>query len=215
MTTFDRYEFRADLTYTRNVDYVTSLAFADINNATLTELSERGGIDGVSSSTGLDGKTIIFKKQEGFAQGDDNAWTDFADDSTSSRLIPGEAEDRDDSSPIRNERIFPGLHRFEIKKKGYAPLSYDLLVNPAQAVELDFFLNPIYECKFKTDEKGLVFELNGEHRWDVDLVRLRLEAGDHLLRVFKIGEIIDEQIINVDQPKKYNYFLKKPLSASN
>ena len=119
------------------------------------------------------------------------------------------------SSPIRNERISPGLHRFEIKKKGYAPLSYDLLVNPAQAVELDFFLNPIYECKFKTDEKGLVFELNGEHRWDVDLVRLRLEAGDHLLRVFKIGEIIDEQIINVDQPKKYNYFLKKPLSTSN
>ena len=119
------------------------------------------------------------------------------------------------SSPIRNERISPGLHRFEIKKKGYAPLSYDLLVNPAQAVELDFFLNPIYECKFKTDEKGLIFELNGEHRWDVDLVRLRLEAGDHLLRVFKIGEIIDEQIINVDQPKKYNYFLKKPLSASN
>ena len=119
------------------------------------------------------------------------------------------------SSPIRNERISPGLHRFEIKKKGYAPLSYDLLVNPAQAVELDFFLNPIYECKFRTDEKGLVFELNGEHRWDVDLVRLRLEAGDHLLRVFKIGEIIDEQIINVDQPKKYNYFLKKPLSASN
>ena len=119
------------------------------------------------------------------------------------------------SSPIRNERISPGLHRFEIKKKGYAPLSYDLLVNPAQAVELDFFLNPIYECKFKTDEKGLVFELNGEHRWDVDLVRLRLEAGDHLLRVFKIGEIIDEQIINVDQPKKYNYFLKKPLNASN
>ena len=111
------------------------------------------------------------------------------------------------SSPIRNERISPGLHRFEIKKKGYAPLSYDLLVNPAQAVELDFFLNPIYECKFKTDEKGLVFELYGEHRWDVDLVRLRLEAGDHLLRVFKIGEIIDEQIINVDQPKKYNYFL--------
>ena len=119
------------------------------------------------------------------------------------------------SSPIRNERISPGLHRFEIKKKGYAPLSYDLLVNPAQAIELDFFLNPIYECKFKTDEKGLVFELNGEHRWDVDLVRLRLEAGDHLLRVFKIGEIIDEQIINVDQPRKYNYFLKKPLSASN
>ena len=99
------------------------------------------------------------------------------------------------SSPIKNERITPGVHKFEIKKKGYAPLTYDLLVNPAQAISLDFFLNPIYECKFKTEEKGLVFELNGEHRWDVDMVRLRLEAGDHLLRVFKIGEIIDEQTI--------------------
>ena len=66
------------------------------------------------------------------------------------------------SSPIRNERITPGVHKFEIKSKGYAPLTYDLLVNPAQAIELDFFLNPIYECKFKTEEKGLVFELNGE-----------------------------------------------------
>ena len=93
------------------------------------------------------------------------------------------------SSPIKNERITPGVHKFEIKKKGYAPLTYDLLVNPAQAISLDFFLNPIYECKFKTEEKGLVFELNGEHRWDVDMVRLRLEAGDHLLRVLSLIHI--------------------------
>ena len=118
------------------------------------------------------------------------------------------------SSPIKNERITPGVHKFEIKKKGYAPLTYDLLVNPAHAISLDFFLNPIYECKFKTEEKGLVFELNGEHRWDDDMVRLRLEAGDHLLRLFKIGERIDEQTIRVDQPKKYNYFLKKPLAST-
>jgi hypothetical protein len=116
-------------------------------------------------------------------------------------------------SPILNERINPGLHKFEIKKKGFAPLTYDLLVNPAQAVKLDFFLNPIYEVKFKTEEKGLVFEVNGEHRWDVPLVRLQLEAGDHSLRVFKIGEIIDEQIITVDEPKRFNYFLKQPLST--
>ena len=46
-------------------------------------------------------------------------------------------------SPVLNERIKPGLHKFEIKKSGFAPLSYDLLVNPAQAIKLDFFLNPI------------------------------------------------------------------------
>ena len=27
------------------------------------------------------------------------------------------------SSPIENERITPGVHKFEIKKKGYAPLT--------------------------------------------------------------------------------------------
>ena len=118
-----------------------------------------------------------------------------------------------ESEKIVNERIKPGLHKFEIKKSGFAPLSYELLVNPAQAVKLDFFLNPIYEVKFKTEEKGLIFEVNGEHRWDVPLVRLELEAGEHFLRVFKIGEIIDEQIITVDEPKRFNYFLQKPLTS--
>lgn len=117
------------------------------------------------------------------------------------------------TSPVLNERIKPGLHKFEIKKKGFAPLAYDLLVNPAQAIKLDFFLNPIYKIKFKTEEKGLVFELNGEHRWDVPFIRLELEAGDHFLRVFKIGEIIDEQTIRVDEPKRFNYYLKKPLTS--
>ena len=42
-------------------------------------------------------------------------------------------------SPIINERISPGIHKFEIIKKGFAPLNYELVVNPAQAVHLDFF----------------------------------------------------------------------------
>ena len=117
------------------------------------------------------------------------------------------------TSPIRNERIVPGVHKFEMKKNGYAPITYDVLVNSAQSIELDFFMNPIYECKFVTEEKSLVFELNGEHQWDAQSIRLRLEAGNHELRVFKIGEIIDEQTIVVDQPKKYNYLLKKSLNS--
>jgi len=117
------------------------------------------------------------------------------------------------SSPIRNERIIPGLHKFEIQKKGYAPLNYELFVNPSKAIEIDFFLNPIHKCKFKTKEKGLIFELNGEHHWDVGLIRLNLEAGDHLLRVFKIRELVDEQIIQIDKPETFNYILKQPLSG--
>ena len=34
--------------------------------------------------------------------------------------------------------VFTGVHKFEIKKNGYAPITYDVLVNSAQAIELDF-----------------------------------------------------------------------------
>jgi len=118
-------------------------------------------------------------------------------------------------SPIRNERIIPGIHKFEIRKKGYAPIEYELIINPSQAVEIDFFLNPVYNCKFKTKEKGLIFELNGEHYWDVNLVRLELEAGDHILRVFKTRSLVDEQTIRVDKSQTFNYILNKPLSEND
>ena len=116
------------------------------------------------------------------------------------------------TSPIRNERIIPGAHVFEIKKKGYAPLKYELVVNPSKTVEIDFFLNPVHSCKFKTKEKGLVFELNGEHYWDVDNIRLDLEAGEHTLRVFKASGLIDEQNIKIDKPEIFNYIEKKKIS---
>lgn len=115
-------------------------------------------------------------------------------------------------SPIRNERIIPGAHVFEIKKKGYAPLKYDLIVNPSKAVEIDFFLNPIHNCKFKTKEKGLIFELNGEHYWDIDNIRLDLEAGDHTLRVFRASQLVDEQNIKIEKPETFNYIGRKIIS---
>ena len=130
------------------------------------------------------------------------------------KTIPGKARVVLDgavmgSSPIINERVSPGENKFKIVKDGYAPLNYELIVNPAQSIHLDFFLNPIYMIEFKTKEIGLVFQLNNEHLWDKDEIRLELEAGEHFLRVFKLGEIIDEQTIFVDQPKKFSYHLKK------
>ena len=118
------------------------------------------------------------------------------------------------STPISGKKISAGGHTFQIQKEGYAPISYDLIVNPSKSVSLDFFMNPVYDVRFKTDEVGLIFELNNTHRWTEDLIRMQLEAGDHHLRVYKFGEIIDEQVIVADQPLTFQYYLNKGTVAN-
>ena len=118
------------------------------------------------------------------------------------------------STPIAGKKISAGGHTFDIQKEGYAPISYDLIVNPSKSVSLDFFMNPVYDVKFKTDEVGLIFELNNTHRWTEDLIGMQLEAGDHHLRVYKLGEIIDEQVIVADQPLTFQYYLNKGTVAN-
>ena len=112
-------------------------------------------------------------------------------------------------TPILGKKIISGFHTFKINKEGFAPISYELNVNPSKSVNLDFFMNPVYDIKFKTDEAGLIFELNDEHRWTEDAIKMKLEAGDHKLRVYKLGDIIDEQIIVADQPLTFQYYLKR------
>ena len=118
------------------------------------------------------------------------------------------------STPITGKKISAGGHTFDIQKEGYAPISYDLIVNPSKSVSLDFFMNPVYDVKFKTDEVGLIFELNNTHRWTENLIGMQLEAGDHHLRVYKLGEIIDEQVIVADQPITFQYYLNKGTVAN-
>ena len=114
-------------------------------------------------------------------------------------------------TPISGAKILSGNHTFDIQKDGFAPISYDLNVNASKSVNLDFFLNPVYNIKFKTNEPGLIFELNDNHRWTEDMIKIQLEAGDHQLRVYRLGEIIDEQIIVADQPLTFQYYLKKGM----
>ena len=112
-------------------------------------------------------------------------------------------------TPILGKKIISGFHTFEINKEGFAPISYEINVNPSKSVNLDFFMNPVYDIKFKTDEVGLIFELNDDHRWTEDAIKMKLEAGDHKLRVYKLGDIIDEQTIVADQPLTFQYYLKR------
>ena len=42
-----------------------------------------------------------------------------------------------------------------------------------------------------------------------DAIKMKLEAGDHKLRVYRLGDIIDEQTIVADQPLTFQYYLKR------
>lgn len=63
LTTFDKFDTGVN-TFIGNVSIATNLAFSDVNQRTLTYISELGGLDG--QILNIDGNTIIFVKQENF-----------------------------------------------------------------------------------------------------------------------------------------------------
>ena len=172
-----------------------------------TEIADRTSVDSLAIKKEIKPKTFTKKKEV------------IPKVSLSINTIPENVEVSLDgnilgSTPISGKKISAGGHTFQIQKEGYAPISYDLSVNPSKSVSLDFFMNPVYDVRFKTDEVGLIFELNNTHRWTEDLIRMQLEAGDHHLRVYKLGEIIDEQVIVADQPLTFQYYLNKGTVAN-
>ena len=176
----------------------------DLSN---TEIADRTSVDSLAIKKEIKPKTFTKKKEV------------IPKVSLSINTIPENVEVSLDgnilgSTPIAGKKISAGGHTFQIQKEGYAPISYDLSVNPSKSVSLDFFMNPVYDVRFKTDEVGLIFELNNTHRWTEDLIRMQLEAGDHHLRVYKLGEIIDEQVIVADQPLTFQYYLNKGTVAN-
>jgi len=176
----------------------------DLSN---TEIADRTSVDSLAIKKEIKPKTFTKKKEV------------TPKVSLSINTIPENVEVSLDgnilgSTPIAGKKISAGGHTFQIQKEGYAPISYDLSVNPSKSVSLDFFMNPVYDVRFKTDEVGLIFELNNTHRWTEDLIRMQLEAGDHHLRVYKLGEIIDEQVIVADQPLTFQYYLNKGTVAN-
>ncbi|MBT3590736.1 MAG: PEGA domain-containing protein [Candidatus Marinimicrobia bacterium] len=112
-------------------------------------------------------------------------------------------------TPIDQYKIRPGEHQIQIIAKGYAPILYPMIINESKAVNLEFFLNPVYDIKFKTDHKDLTFKLNKEHEWNKQKIKLQIEAGDHELQVYRKGVLIDTRGITVDQPATIRYHLNK------
>jgi len=98
-TTFDKLNKPSQTTYKATVDYATELALADIDGRTLDYIAARGGIDNATTKADLNGKTLVFVKQEGFAVSPDEAFTD-----SSSSIVDGQDDERADST-ANNDRM--------------------------------------------------------------------------------------------------------------
>jgi len=98
-TTFDDTGILSSLTFKKQVNLATEQAFSDIDGQTLAHLASLGGIDGKTTLAELNGKTLVFAKQEGFPAGTDEAFT-----TSSSTIVPGQDDALEDSTE-NNDRM--------------------------------------------------------------------------------------------------------------
>ncbi len=119
------------------------------------------------------------------------------------------------SAPIKGYSVKPGLHEVRLEANGYAPAIHEISVQDAKRLVADFILNPMYKIKFRAKEKGLTFELNGEHTWRDEKIKLNLEAGPHRLRVYYLDELFDDQVIIADRNAEFIYTRYQPETGPN
>ena len=119
------------------------------------------------------------------------------------------------NAPIKGYSVKPGLHEVRLEANGYAPAIHEISVQDAKRLVADFILNPMYKIKFRAKEKGLTFELNGEHTWRDEKIKLNLEAGPHRLRVYYLDELFDDQVIIADRNAEFIYTRSQPETGSN
>ena len=119
------------------------------------------------------------------------------------------------SAPVKGYSVKPGAHEIKLEKNGYAPASHEIIVQDAKRIVADFVMNPIYTIKFRAKEKGYAFELNGEHSWRDEKIKLKLEAGAHRLRVYYLDELYDDQVIVADRNAEFIYTRFQPDPGGN
>lgn len=108
-------------------------------------------------------------------------------------------------TPIDGKEIKTGEHSIKLTLDGYAPLDYVIDITPAKLLKLDFQLNRLHPVTFTTNEKGLKFKLNDDYTWDSKKEKFLMEAGDHLLEVFRGETLVETRDFTIDQPTNINF----------
>jgi len=118
-------------------------------------------------------------------------------------------------TPLGILSLSSGEHSFKLLKEGYAPLKKTLDIQSAKKANIEFRMNRLNVLHFKTNEEGLKFVLDDEHEWWDRNIKFHVEMGKHILKVYKNGEIVDEQILNIEWNGQYEYLLSDTVAVSH
>jgi len=119
------------------------------------------------------------------------------------------------TTPLVHYPVEVGDHEVMIKKEDYAPIAKTIQIQPAEALTIEVKLSPFYPVKFYSREDSLTFVLDDEYRWEEKKMKFLMEAGNHRLQVYKLGELVDEQTFSINQKMKITYELIEESSAKD
>jgi hypothetical protein len=126
------------------VDLATSLPFSGVNGRTLSEIAAQGGIDGQLGRI-IDGKTLIFLKQENFdGLTPDEAFTDYIYpyDSAEQNNDPGSYDqDEFDTAVILTTEQRLSIYRVSIDSEDIVHLSLDAVTQTNNSVTVELGTN--------------------------------------------------------------------------
>lgn len=111
-------------------------------------------------------------------------------------------------TPIVISDLAAGIHTFKLIKKNYAPFEKILDIQSSKKVKIEFRLNRLNTIHFTSKEDGLKYVLNDEHEWWAKRIKLQVESGKHILKVYKGGEMIEEQVLNINWNDRLEYSIE-------
>ena len=117
-------------------------------------------------------------------------------------------------TPIENLDLAVGLHSFKLTKKNYVPIEKKLDIQPSKKVKMEFRLNRLNIIHFSSKEEGLKYVLDEEYEWWNKRIKLQLESGKHTLKVYKGGEMIKKQVLDIDWNDRVEFSLLDTFAAN-
>ncbi len=115
-------------------------------------------------------------------------------------------------TPINIPALPKGIHQFKVVLKHYAPFEKVLDIQPSKSVKIGIRLTRLNTINFASKEEGLKYILDDKHEWQVKKIKLKIESGNHTLKVYKNNELIDEMQLNITWNQRLIYTPPESIS---